>query len=214
MDNHWDADRFDHYLEHNLPSPTDPAELIVFTDASSDSVAAGAGWIILSREGGKVCEGRAWSTELGTSSTAHELWAIKRAIQQIEKMDWLGENRVNVYTDCNPVKDAIAGESSLAGTADQEYVSSRVTEDQVVCISRNVNQYADSLSRDALFEALRETQLRTEIIQFRDEMGRFVSETVLLTDVWTDPNTPHLYIRRPSGETERYRYGRVCDGAD
>lgn len=214
MDKHWDADQFDHYLEHNLPSPTDLAELIVFTDASSDSFATGAGWVILSRGGGKVCEGRAWSTELGTSSTAGELWAIRRAIQQMEQMDWLGENRVNVYTDCNSLKDVVAGRSSLSGTPDQEYVSSRVTEDQIVCISRNVNQYADSLSRDALFEALRETKLRTEQIQYRDARGRFVSETVTLTDVWTDPNTPHLYIRRPSGDTERYRYGRVCDKSE
>lgn len=211
MDKHWDADRFDHYLEHNLPDPTDEAEIIVFTDISADETATGAGWIVLSRDGGKLCHGRAWKLDESVSTTSQEVWGIRRAIEQIEEMDWLGDGkRVNVYTDCNPVKDVIAGSSSISDSDDAQYLSERLSADQIVCISRNVNNQADDLSSDARFTALRETQMREAKIQFRQYDGTFDSDEVRIMDSWRHNGSPHLSVRLPDGQSRQYHYGRVC----
>jgi len=217
---HWDAAEFDHYLEHNLPSPKVDSDLVVFTDASSDCGVVGVGWVVLSSSGGKLCEGSAWSDEFGDSSTVHELWAVHRALEQLEQMDWLDSNVVSVYTDCNSVVGTVdAGGEGLCsaehvlevGSSVVSEVCSRIGGKNVVCVSRNVNKVADSLARGALFEGLREEELRTEKVQYRDRLGRFVSECVDVMGVWEHSGVPHLFVRLASGETQRFEYGRICE---
>lgn len=139
-----------HILEHNLASPEEGVNFLVFTDASvSSEGVVGAGWVICRPTGAIVCEGsRVFSLSSTSDIQEAEALAVKSAVRQLKAMDWFGSD-VKFYCDNKSLVKSFERETKMwdLGVFDdlREFLSAKMIE----WVRRDYNRVADELSKNA-----------------------------------------------------------------
>lgn len=139
-----------HILEHNLSSPGDDVEFLVFTDASvsSDGV-VGAGWVICRPDGKIVCESsRVFALPSTSDIQEAEALAVKSAIGQLKAMDWF-DSGVRFYCDNESLVESFKRETKVWELTVFEEIKDFVSDTMIQWVRRDYNRVADELSKNA-----------------------------------------------------------------